>query len=60
MWFVSEGGGSSTQMSAPSPDITNSKSRIFLTTLGGREAPGLYGPGVWSEKGLWIWAMLGD
>ena len=41
-------------------DITNSKSRIFLTTLGGREVPGLYGPGVWSEKGLWIWAMLGD
>ena len=33
-----------------SSDIsTNSKSRIFLTTLGGRDAAGLYGP--WAPMG---------
>ena len=38
--------GSSSQMSALSSDIsTNSRSRTFLTTFGGREAAGLYGPG---------------
>ena len=35
---------------AVSSDIsTNSKSRIFLTTLGGRDAAGLYGP--WAPTG---------
>ena len=37
--------GSSTQMSAVSSDIsTNSRFRIFLTTLGSSETAGLYGP----------------
>ena len=39
--------GSSSQMSALSLDIP--RSRTFLTTFGGREAAGLYGPGEESE-----------
>ena len=39
---MSKGGGSFTQMSALSFDISmNFKSRIFLTSFGGREAPGM-------------------
>ena len=44
---VSDGTGSSGQTSALSSDIsTNSKDNIFFTTLGGRAAAGLYGPGT--------------
>jgi hypothetical protein len=41
---------SSGQMSPRSSAIsTNSNARIFFTTLGGREAAGLYGPWLWSD-----------
>jgi hypothetical protein len=43
---------SSDQMSPRSSDIsTNSRVRTRLTTFGGREAAGLYGPGLCSETG---------
>ena len=44
-------------MSAITSDISRkSNSRIFLTTLSGRDAVGLKGPGAWSWGGL-VWPL---